>query len=141
MAHPRLIPRAEELIRAAGERLTSPRAAVLALLLGADRALTHHEILERLAVQAPMDRVTVYRVLDWLVETGLAHRIAGDDRTRRFRASAEGRHGRHAHFTCSSCGKTVCLDHVRVRAPASVPAGYVPQEVELTIRGLCAGCH
>jgi len=141
VAQARHISRAEGLIRAAGERLTAPRAAVLALLLGADRALTHHEIGAGLAARVAVDRVTVYRVLDWLVATGLAHRIAGDDRTWRFRASLEGTHARHAHFTCSACGKTECLDQVRVRAPARVPAGYLPREVELTIRGLCAGCH
>ena len=134
------VPQAEKRIRAAGERLTAPRAAVLAFLLGADRALTHHEIETGVRAKLAVDRVTIYRVLEWLTGAGLAHRIAGEDRVWRFNANREGGHA-HAHFTCSACGKTVCLEEVKVRAPVKVPAGYVPQEVELNIRGLCSACH
>ncbi len=140
-AYERHVPHARRRIRAAGERLTAPRAAVLAFLLGAGRALTHHEVESGLRERLAVDRVTVYRVLDWLTGAGLAHRVAGDDRTWRFTASRDGGHAKHAHFTCSACGQTVCLDQVRVRAPATVPRGYLPQEIELTIKGICAGCH
>ncbi len=70
------VPEAQKLIRAAGERLTSPRSAVLATLLDATEALSHHDVEERLRDVMSVDRVTVYRVLDWLTGTGLAHRIA-----------------------------------------------------------------
>lgn len=132
---------AERLIRGAGQRLTAPRAAVLAALIRAEQALTHHEIEEALRAGIAVDRVTVYRVLEWLVAIRLAHRIAGDDRVWRFNASAQGRHKSHAHFTCSECGKVVCLQDVKVPPAARVPRGFVPKEVELTIKGLCAACH
>ena len=132
---------AQRLIRGAGQRLTSPRAAVLAALIGAEQALTHHEIEAALPAGVAVDRVTVYRVLEWLVDIGLAHRIAGDDRVWRFNASGQGRHKRHAHFTCSECGKVVCLKDVKVPAAARMPRGFVSREVELTIKGLCAACH
>ena len=132
---------AQRLIRAAGERLTAPRTAVLAVLLEARRALTHHEIESALGPGIPVDRVTVYRVLDWLVRLGLAHRIPGEDRTWRFGASRDPSHGPHAHFTCSRCGKTVCLDDVATPPAVKVPRGFVPQKVELTVQGLCASCH
>jgi Fur family transcriptional regulator, ferric uptake regulator len=135
------VPAAQGRIRAAGERLTASRAAVLALLLGSETALTHHEIEEALKASVPVDRVTVYRVLDWLVALGLAHRIPGEDRTWRFRATREPSHGPHAHFTCSRCGKTVCLDDVEVPPSVKVPRGFVAQGVELTVKGLCASCH
>ena len=132
---------AQRLIRAAGERLTAPRAAVLAVLLEARSALTHHEIEAALAAAAPVDRVTVYRVLDWLVALGLAHRIPGEDRTWRFRANRAPAHGPHAHFTCSRCGRTLCLEDVAVPAGVKLPRGFVPQKVELTVQGLCASCQ
>lgn len=135
------VPAAQSRIRAAGERLTAPRAAVLAVLLGSDSALTHHEVESSLRAGRPVDRVTVYRVLDWLVSLGLAHRIAGEDRTWRFRANRDPSHGPHAHFTCSRCGKTVCLDDVAVPPRVSLPRGFLPQKVELTVQGLCAACH
>ena len=135
------VPVARQRIRAAGERLTGPRATVLALLLDSDTALTHHEIEDALRGAAHVDRVTVYRVLDWLVALGLAHRIPGDDRIWRFRANRDPWHGPHAHFTCSRCGKTVCLDDVAVPSGVKVPKGFLPQKVDLTVQGLCAACH
>jgi len=138
---PSTLPAAQARIRSAGERVTGPRCAVLAALLDAESALTHHEIEAALGKGKPVDRVTVYRVLDWLVALGLAHRIAGEDRAWRFHASREASAGPHAHFTCSRCGRTVCLEDVAVPASVKVPRGYVPQGVELTVKGLCAACQ
>lgn len=135
------IPEAQKLIRASGERLTSPRSAVLATLLASGEALSHHDIEERLRDVLSVDRVTVYRVLDWLVANGLAHRIAGDDRTWRFNASHGRQPGPHAHFTCSGCGKTVCLDEVPVKVALKMPKGFVSRGIELNVRGLCSACH
>jgi len=130
---------AERRIRASGERLTAPRSTVLAALLAADRALSHAELERALGRQA-VDRVTIYRVLEWLTATGLAHRVAGEDRLWRFVASRPGA-GAHAHFTCSSCGRTVCLERVAVRAPAKLPRGWLLSGAEMNLRGLCAACH
>ena len=135
------IPDAQKLIRAAGERLTSPRSAVLATLLDSGEALSHHDVEARLRGVLSVDRVTVYRVLDWLTGAGLAHRIAGDDRTWRFNASRGRQPGPHAHFTCSACGKTVCLDEVPVKLALKMPKGFVSREIELNVRGLCSACH
>ena len=132
---------AEALIRSRAERLTAPRSAVLAALLAADAALTHHEVEAALRARAPVDRVTVYRVLDWLVDRGLAHRIAGDDRTWRFRANPAPDSAPHAHFTCTRCGRTVCLEAVTVPRRVQVPDGFRPEALELTVRGRCAQCH
>jgi Fur family ferric uptake transcriptional regulator len=131
--------RAESLVRAVATRATRPRIEVLALLLAAPRALTHHEI-ERRLKRRGMDRVTLYRVLDWLVARGLAHRISGDDRVWRFNAAEE--HGRrHAHFKCNDCGEVICLDTAVAARSVPLPAGYRPQEVDLTVKGLCPDCR
>lgn len=131
---------ARALIRSRGERLTTPRARVLAVLLGADAALSHHEVEALLRPIGAVDRVTVYRVLEWLVERGLAHRVAGEDRTWRFRASPRPDSAPHAHFTCTQCGRTVCLESVAVPRRIPVPAGFQPEAMELTVRGRCARC-
>jgi Fur family ferric uptake transcriptional regulator len=139
---------AEALIRGAGARLTTSRSAVLSLLLSADHAMTHQEITDALTGTLPVDRVTIYRVLEWLVEQGLAHRIAQDDRVWRFsvsrlsaskQASAKHDH-QHAHFSCKQCGQTFCLDDIPAKVSVKLPAGYRSDEVELTIRGVCEQC-
>jgi Fur family transcriptional regulator, ferric uptake regulator len=133
---------AQALIRQSGARLTSPRSAVLTLLLSADHALSHQEITDALAGKVPVDRVTVYRVLEWLTEQGLAHRIAGEDRVWRFsasRAEMAGAH-QHAHFTCNRCGQTFCLPEIPAELTVAVPAGYRTETVELNLRGRCSHC-
>jgi Fur family ferric uptake transcriptional regulator len=133
--------RAESLVRDAAARVTRQRVAVLAVLLAAPRALTHHEVERRARRAHGMDRVTVYRVLEWLVARGLAHRISGDDRVWRFNAVEEAHAGRHAHFQCNDCGAVICLEDVPRARGIPLPAGYRPQEVELTVKGLCADCR
>jgi len=129
---------ARETLRATGERVTPSRVRVLASLLQADGPLSHHELESRLV---PIDRVTLYRVLDWLVAQGIAHRVSGTDRVWRF-GIAGGRHEGHAHFECNACGRVLCLDGTPTRAMAvHVPRGYRSQHVELTVKGLCADCR
>ena len=53
------------------------------------------------------DRVTLYRVLEWLVDNGLAHRVTDAQRVFRFSAAddtAKG-HASHAHFRCEVCAR------------------------------------
>lgn len=127
-------------IRALGARATPARLAVLALLEGADRGLSHHDVEAGLAGQG-FDRVTLYRVLDWLVECGLAHRLTDAQRVFRFSLAAPDApaHDTHAHFRCESCGKVFCLDDVEVKAPR-LPPGFSGNSVELCISGHCARC-
>src|SRR5690606_2232311 len=91
--------RARTMIRGIGARLTGPRLRVLSELLRADQALTHLDLQRRVEhVAEPIDRVTLYRVLDWLADNGLAHRVAGPDRV--FRFSAQSTETPHGHFRC-----------------------------------------
>lgn len=137
---PTKIDAAEDAVRATGARMTRPRVMVLAVLLDAERALTHTEVEARLPRSAEVDRVTIYRVLEWLTAQGLAHKIAGDDRVWRFNAAEHAHTGPHAHFQCSDCGEVICLEEAPARPALKLPSGYQPQRVELTIKGLCAHC-
>ena len=131
---------AEYLIREVGARVTQPRISVLKTLLVAPRALTHHEVEQRVRRSLPVDRVTVYRVLEWLVANRLAHRIAGDDRVWRFNAVADEHADEHAHFKCSDCSRVICLEDVAPPRRVNVPAGFRSQRVEITVKGLCDTC-
>lgn len=132
--------RAETLIRGTGARVTAPRIEILAALLAAERALTHQELEQRIERGRGMDRVTIYRVLEWLTAHDLAHRIAGDDRTWRFNAAGHAHDGDHAHFQCNGCSTVFCLEDFSPSPAIRLPRGFRPQQVELTVRGLCAKC-
>jgi len=135
-----LILSAQEMIRKVGARVTQPRVCVLAVLLGASRALTHHEVERRVRRSLHVDRVTVYRVLDWLVANQFAHRIAGDDRVWRFNAAADEHADEHAHFKCNQCRQVICLEDTAPPRRIRLPAGYRSHHVEVTVMGLCADC-
>jgi Fur family ferric uptake transcriptional regulator len=134
--------RAQAMIRRSGARLTGPRWRVLGELLRADQPLTHLDLQRRVEAGAePIDRVTLYRVLDWLADTGLAHRVAGPDRV--FRFSAHSSTGPHGHFRCVQCGRMYCLDastEVKRSVLATLPEGFTEEHVEVTVSGLCAEC-
>ena len=134
-------------LRATGARLTAPRQEVLSLLMNSARALSHGEIEAALAAhakecaQAPsVDRVTLYRVLDWLTAQHLAHKIADADRVTRFSVTTDGHDEAHAHFKCTTCGNMLCFTDVPpLKIP--VPAGFASNEIEVTVRGTCDACN
>jgi Fur family ferric uptake transcriptional regulator len=142
---------AREAIRAQGARVTATRVHVLATLMDAASALSHQELFDRIASSVSVDRVTVYRVLEWLVQTGLAHRIAGEDRVWRFSVARPGdpdahahhqHSGPHGHFQCDVCRRMFCID-----APVGIeqnlhrlPEGFEGRDVEMVVRGRCPAC-
>lgn len=131
---------ARSLIVAQGGRITRTRVAVLEILLAAERSLTHDEIGAALTdIGFKHDRVTLYRTLDWLVESGVAHKLVGDDRARRFGAVASGPH-EHPHFHCDRCGKVVCLEGLQPAVAVNLPGGYQLDRTELVLHGACSNC-
>lgn len=137
MQNPAPVEAAHLALRTTGARVTQPRVQVLATLLGSERALSHHEIEKLLAGQS-IDRVTVYRVLDWLVSQHMAYRLSGQDRIWRFGAVVNGQEHR-AHFECSRCNRTIGLPD-SPDYPVRLPAGYRLGRVQLNVSGLCAEC-
>jgi Fur family ferric uptake transcriptional regulator len=129
------------LFRSLGARATPARVAVLTLLESAERALSHHDVEEALA-DSGFDRVTLYRVLDWMERLGLAHRTVDALRVFRYSIAAVNSpvHKTHAHFRCDECGKVFCLEDTPVVSPA-LPAGFSGKAVELSVSGHCARCE
>lgn len=128
---------AAEAIRATGARNTSARTRVLAVLLASHEALTEPQI-EAAMSGPPLDCVTVYRVLEWLLQLHLIHRLPGRDGVWRF---ATLRHGRppNAVFECVTCARLLPL----VNAPAVdpvIPPGYEAEGALLHVTGTCPTC-
>ena len=127
-----------EQIRRAGARATPARIRVLRLLREAQTPLSHAEIEARLGDMA-LDRVTLYRVLDWLVESGLAHKSADSCRVFRFSSASVGEHAAHVHFRCEWCGGVYCLDASLPVVP-ELPPGFSLTRMDFDLRGTCANC-
>jgi Fur family transcriptional regulator, ferric uptake regulator len=141
----RIVEQARERVRATGSRVTGARVKVLAALMQSDEALMHTDLQRRLEQgdsSVVLDRVTLYRVLEWLVDHGLAHRVAGPDRVWRFSVDADPHHA-HGHFKCRQCERMFCMKASATLGRgvrSMLPPGFAGQEIELTVLGLCADC-
>lgn len=135
---------AVDVLRAAGERVTTARLAVIEHLAIEHEPLTADSLVEALAAEMPpVHRATVYRTLDRLVELGIVTRMrtAGDAAAFHLAVTPQGHE--HLHARCLECGRVVVL-------PPNALAGSVarlararlfrlePQQSELV--GRCADC-
>jgi len=100
----------------AGLRATRIRMDVIRALHASPSAAPAHALLEALAESGPVDRVTVYRALNALVEAGLAHKLDPGDRVFRFALAEHDANasGVHPHFVCDACGLVECLEGATV---------------------------
>jgi Fur family ferric uptake transcriptional regulator len=99
----------EALLRGSGLRVTRAAQTVLELLEHGSQPLTHEEVAAAYtaATGEPPDRVTLYRVLDRLVEAGLCDRRVAADRVNRFARHVDTASGNT--FECDQCHKVLAL--------------------------------
>ena len=91
-----------------------------------------------------MDRISLYRCLDWLIEHQFVYRIdVGGQKMYGACSCSDAESGQptHAgtHFRCSACGLTQCLQ-VDLGPSIQLPEGFVNQQVDVLVTGLCSAC-
>lgn len=127
-----------------GLRLTPLRRNVMRILADSHVPQGAYEIVERLSKEGEgAPPMSVYRVLDFLVAEGLAHRIASRNA---FLACAHPHDGDEVvvFLICEGCGltKEVASHAVgRDLAWAARAAGFTPRQQVLEIGGACARCR
>jgi Fur family ferric uptake transcriptional regulator len=128
-------------IRRAGARATFARIRIFALLKSAPAPLSHADIEATLAQGGEtMDKVTLYRVLDWLADAGFAHKATDLRGVFRYMAADEiSNHAQHIHFRCLACGGVYCLDAPAPKPPR-LPSGFHLTRVDMDIQGECDHC-
>ena len=139
-----------ELARAAaarGLRLTPARRRVLELLSEAHRAMGAYELLDRLRVEGLGSQPpVVYRALDFLIETGFAHKI---ERLNAYVACShpEGEPGGdHAacFLICAECRKVAEIEDGALDlaiAQTAAERGFAMRRTVLEIEGMCPACR
>lgn len=138
-----LIKQAEEIAAARGARLTPVRRRVLEILLEQHRALGAYEVLERLAQDGFGNKPPVaYRALDFLVEQGMAHRVA---RLNAFMACTHpGQSHSPAVLICRSCQTVAEAPGTEIQAAiegAAASAGFVVESTAIEVLGQCPACQ
>jgi Fur family ferric uptake transcriptional regulator len=115
---------------------TRNRTLVLDAVLQAEHTVTPPELLATLG--RAMNKVTLYRILDLLVERGLIERHSGAGRAYHY-CSGSG----HGHFHCTRCGRMRCLhlpEGTLDMALLAQAAGGSVESVELRLDGVCDEC-
>lgn len=132
---------AGQIIRERGLRTTRDRVFVLAGLLMQSGPVSHSELFAQFAAEGvQMDRVTLYRILNWLTKNGVACRFSGWDRIWRFGYNEKRGSSMHACFHCEQCGHCSFLREVPVPDDICLPEGFSQSNIDLTVTGICQKC-
>ncbi|MGE0640830.1 MAG: Fur family transcriptional regulator [Thermoanaerobaculia bacterium] len=129
-------------LRARGLRATAERRLLIREIFAHHGHLDAEEIVRAVRARGlSISRATVYRNLELLVESGLAHkvRLAG----RRFLYEHVHRGQRHNHLACRRCGRMVEFVSPGITALLGEICrahSFDAQENQLQIVGLCRGC-
>jgi Fur family transcriptional regulator, ferric uptake regulator len=134
--------KASSVLRRKHLNITDSRKKILSLFLNNKDALAHADIEKKAGEK--FDRVTVYRTLQTFVEKGIVHTIPTADNAILYAlckdCDEEHHHDDHVHFVCSNCNATICLDDV-VSPEIKLPQGYVAENVQVVINGICKRCN
>jgi Fur family peroxide stress response transcriptional regulator len=124
-----------------GLPLTVQRRVVLQALAGRDDHPTADEVLAEVRQRLPeVSRTTVYRVLDTLVQLGLAVKICSPGSGVRFDPKTH----RHNHLVCIRCEKVMDFETSALEAlpiPDLRAQAFTIHDYSVHFRGLCRDCE
>ena len=132
--------KARRMLKAAQLYCTEARIAILNVLMQAPSPLRQNQVAARLTTKN-LNKVTIYRTLETLVEVGLVHRAFMHKRAWHFELAHHCSETQcHPHFTCLNCGQTHCLTGISVPMAESPYQGFVITRQQVRLEGLCPTC-
>lgn len=132
-----------EMLSTLGMTPTPHRRRVLEVIGGNNYPLSAQEIYATLRRTQAINRVTVYRILDTLVENGIVQRLRGGGRAAYYGMAPNEHHQPHPHFYCKHCGQMNCLNPGSIEMDLKAFRQMFPGRidgVELRIDGVCKDC-
>ena len=140
------------LLMAHGLRKTVAAKRVLGWFLAhPDTSFTHAHLQNAFSQDGndPLDRVTLYRLIDRLTQVGLLLCRVDQQRVRRYQAMPASVHST-PHFECQSCHRERTLESTLQVADLERAAltaldalralGYRDMHVDLAVKGICVDC-
>lgn len=129
----------EAMAQSRGLKMTPQRRLIVHYLQAAKHHPTAEEIMNAVNRKFPMtSRATVYNTLNWLKDAGMVREVFEGDSIR-----FDPNTGHHHHFVCRKCSKVEDVENELVGAMkiATLPGHHKVEQVEITLRGLCAACQ
>jgi Fur family ferric uptake transcriptional regulator len=133
----------EALLTAVKLEPTANRLRVLEVVGNNSFPLSAGDIFNTLERGGTINRVTVYRILDLLVEHGLVDRISTGGRAFYYGLAPNDYHRPHPHFYCKSCGQMDCLNPESLNVDTDPLWRSFPgqiDKVEVRVDGICKNC-
>lgn len=131
------------LLEGRGVEPTLNRFLVLASLDGSRYPMTAKEVLEAILARHKVNRVTIYRILDLLVDKGVINRVSAGERAAGYCVRDTGWGQGHSHFHCTVCGKVQCIDNNSLNIDEEALLAAIPMRVDtidLRLEGVCEAC-
>ena len=120
-------------------RNTKAKTKIQELIDSSSVALSPSEIHNSL--EGICDKVTIYRILQRLMEADLIHKIVDTDGSIKYAScySCQSVHEHdHVHFSCENCKSVTCLDDVKPKY--ELAKSYMVSEMNFIISGICPQC-
>lgn len=131
----------ENIMEEYGIRPTANRILVVKELIKASHPISLADL--ELALD-PMDKSSIFRVIDLLAKKDLIHVIEDGSRSLKYEmCTGHGHHDvsdQHAHFFCEKCGSVFCLDDIPL-PPIELPSSYKLNSVNFMLKGICPNCN
>jgi Fur family transcriptional regulator, ferric uptake regulator len=122
---------------------TPNRIKILEIIGNNNHPLNAQDIFDTLSRSEEINRVTVYRILDLLVEKGVVDRISSGGRSFHYGLAPNKNHPSHPHFYCKECGNLECLNpegiHLEIDKIMRTFPGII-EKVEVRLDGVCKTC-
>lgn len=124
-----------------GVRPTANRILVVRELFNAPRPLSLSDLEISLA---PMDKGSIFRVLELLTRNHIVHVIEDGSRSIKYEICKSRDHhtdnDQHVHFYCENCKKTYCMEGYAIPL-IEIPEGFKVSSVNYVVKGLCPECN
>ena len=124
-----------------GVRPTAIRLLVAQALTEADGPVSLADLEARLRT---LDKSTIFRTVLLFENRHLVHAFEDGSGSLKYELCPDEHNHRpddsHAHFYCTSCGRTFCLSQQVSMGGISLPDGFEPDSINLVIKGLCGKC-
>lgn len=124
-------------------RVTNCRIDVIDYFIGKSKALSQGDLEKSFK---EYDRVTLYRTLNSFLEAGILHKIPNDTGMATYGLCHETCTPKHhihdhAHFKCNNCGTIECLESPLTTTNILLPQGYMMENINLIVDGVCRHCN
>jgi len=90
-----------------------------------------------------LDKSTIFRAMTLFEENQLIHGIEDGSGSKKYCLCKNkglcqlGEN--HCHFHCEVCGKTICLDDIKV-PEVIIPEGFIVKKANYILKGICSDC-